>query len=67
MYEQIQQQAKQLGVGEDIAQQLGQTASQFGTDTNINTDQQIKQQAKQLGVGEDIAQQLGQTDFTNRI
>ena len=25
MSEQIQQQAKQLGVGEDIAQQLGQT------------------------------------------
>jgi tellurite resistance protein len=61
MSEQIQQQAQQLGVGEDIAQQLGQTASQFGTDTNINTEQQIQQQAQQLGVGEDIAQQLGQT------
>ena len=61
MSEQVQQQAKQLGVGEDIAQQLGHTASQLGTDTNINTEQQVQQQAKQLGVGEDIAQQLGQT------
>ena len=35
---------KQLGVGEDAAQQLGQATLEFGTDTDV--EQQIQQQAE---------------------
>ena len=61
--QQIQQQAKQLGVGEDVAQQLGQTGSQIGG-SQIEFDKQSigqKAEPQQEAFSSDVEQKISQT------